>query len=47
MFKTRRVCMRRKMKVVELLEFLTFGIHKFTLRLIFHQVDFDFSSDLD
>ena len=30
------------MKVIGFLEFLSLETHKFTLRLIFHQVDFDF-----
>ena len=38
----RRASVWRRMKVIEFLKFLSLGIHKFTLRLIFHQVDFDF-----
>ena len=34
------------MKVIGFLELLSLGIHKFTLRLIFYQVDFGFHSKL-
>ena len=32
----RKVCMRRRMKVIGFLELLALGIHKFVLRLILH-----------
>jgi len=38
--------MSKKMKVIGFLEFLALEIHKFTLRLIFHQVDFGFQFGL-
>ena len=41
-FERKRVCMKRRMKVIGFLELLTLGFHKFALRLIFHQVNFDF-----
>ena len=41
-FEERRVGMSRRMKVIGFLEFLALGIHEFTFRLIFHQVNFGF-----